>query len=643
MMHKFYCSLFLVLLLFTNANAQLCQGSLGDPIINITFGSGSNPGPSLPAVTGYQYITADCPSDGYYTVRNNTNACFGDTWHTLLRDHTGNSNGYFMLVNASYQPSEFYLDTVKGLCSNTTYEFAAWIINVLKSSACNNAGILPNLTFKIEKTDGTLLKSYNTGNITSSASPIWNQYGFFFTTPIGISDVVLRITNNSQGGCGNDLALDDITFKPCGPLLTPSFSDVQSTTKNLCDGDNKQVVLNCNVSAGYNNPSYQWQQSLDNGGSWSDMVGETSTTLIKIFSAAVVGNYMYRLTAAEAGNMSITKCRVASQALTIKVNAKPTTTAFSNSPICEKQDLLLNATGGIFFLWNGPNNFSDNTASPTIGFVQQINAGKYYVTVTDYVGCSKLDSTNVVVNVKPQIAVNPTATNLCEGDSTILIATGAVSYLWQPSTGLSSSIASSPKASPLDTTIYKVIGTAQNSCTDTAFITVNIIKKPIVNAGPNKNLIEGQSLQLFGSITGNYLSFNWTPIWQIDNSTSLQPFVNPLKDTFYVLNATAINGCGIIKDTVAIKVYKKIVIPNSFSPNGDGINDTWNIDALVAYPNAEVLVFNRQGQIVFKKTNYTSWDGKFNGKPLPVGTYYYIINLREAASAPITGWLEIVH
>ena len=203
---------------FTDLAAQLCQGSLGDPIINITFGSGVNPGANLKAATtSYQYVATDCPGDGFYTVRSNTSSCFGSSWHTLNSDHTGNANGYFMLVNASFQPSAFYIDTVKGLCSNTTYEFAAWIANVLRPSACSPNPIHPDLTFTLERTDGTILQSYNTKSILTQFVPTWQQFGFFFTTPANVSNVVLRIFNNAPGGCGNDLALDDITFRPCGP------------------------------------------------------------------------------------------------------------------------------------------------------------------------------------------------------------------------------------------------------------------------------------------------------------------------------------------------------------------------------------------------------------------------------------------
>lgn len=128
----------IILLSVMDAVAQLCQGSLSDPIVNITFGAGSNPGASLSAATtAYGYGLNDCPVDGFYTVRNNSNDCFGSSWHSLSADHTGNPNGYFMLVNASLLPSAFYADTVKDLCSNTTFEFTAWIINVLRPTACN--------------------------------------------------------------------------------------------------------------------------------------------------------------------------------------------------------------------------------------------------------------------------------------------------------------------------------------------------------------------------------------------------------------------------------------------------------------------------------------------------------------------------
>src|SRR5258705_1286506 len=89
-------------------NAQLCTGSLGDPVVNVTFGSGgANSG--YTATNAYIYTNSSCPDDGYYTITNSTSNCFGNTWHTVSSDHTG--NGAFMLVNATFTPGDFLVTT----------------------------------------------------------------------------------------------------------------------------------------------------------------------------------------------------------------------------------------------------------------------------------------------------------------------------------------------------------------------------------------------------------------------------------------------------------------------------------------------------------------------------------------------------
>ena len=75
---------FIVFIISFSARAQLCDGSLGDPVVDIDFGSGNNPGPSLPAsTTNYGYVNYDCPTDGQYTIINATNGCFQNTWFNL--------------------------------------------------------------------------------------------------------------------------------------------------------------------------------------------------------------------------------------------------------------------------------------------------------------------------------------------------------------------------------------------------------------------------------------------------------------------------------------------------------------------------------------------------------------------------------
>lgn len=342
-----------LLFVITETRAQLCTGSLGDPAVNITFDAGTNFTP--PAA--YTYVSSTCPNDGSYTITNFTSGCFGNAWHTVNGDHTG--GGSFMLVNASFNPGDFVLTTVTGLCPNTTYEFAAWIMNVLKSPS----GIQPNVTFSIETPGGTVLNQFNTGAISVTPSPEWRQYGFFFTTSASNPDIVLRMTNNAPGGNGNDLALDDITFRPCGPVLNSVI--VGNPDKlDMCTYDQLNYTFNATVSPGYLSPVFQWQQSLDNGLSWVDIAGATSLTYLRPPTAA--GKYLYRLTVAESGNAGITACRINSNVLTINVHARPFVNAGPDRILIkgDSTQLLATITGEKpVYEWSPPDYLNSNTDS----------------------------------------------------------------------------------------------------------------------------------------------------------------------------------------------------------------------------------------------------------------------------------------
>ena len=628
---KFFAILFFFLIAGDIVTAQLCQGSLGDPIVYITFGSGDNPGPPLSAATTtYRYAAYDCPNDGLYAVRNSTSNCYNNTWQSLTRDHTGNGNGYFMLVNASIEPSAFYLDTVKGLCGNTNYEFAAWVVNVLRQSACNNNGIQPNLTFTIEKTDGTILKAYNSGYISSEQSPVWKQFGFFFTTPTGVSDVVLRIFNDAPGGCGNDLALDDITFRPCGPKLTMAINGYSSDTAQLCDGVAKSLTFTCTVSPpGFSNPVFQWQQNIN--GIWTDIPGATSTSYVKNFPGTTpIGKYFFRVKAAEFGNENSPQCRIFSLNLLVQVNANPATAAFNNGPVCENTPLILTATGGSKYAWTGANNFLASGSAVTIDIVKQEQAGKYYVLVTDDNGCVNTDSTFVNVKPAPVATTSFAAITICSGNSIQLMSSGGGSYAWTPVVALSSPVIADPTVSPKNTTKYLVTVTNQFMCTDTAAIVVTVEQTPTANAGPDKTIIQGNSITLNGSATGQSLSYSWSPTTYMDNPQILQPVVNPPTDINYVLKVVSNNGCGTAIDTMHVFWYKDIYIPSAFTPNGDGLNDTWKIPALSAFSSFDLLVFDRWGKIVFQSKNSNlAWDGTYKGVPASMGAYVYQITLSQ--------------
>jgi gliding motility-associated-like protein len=103
------------------------------------------------------------------------------------------------------------------------------------------------------------------------------------------------------------------------------------------------------------------------------------------------------------------------------------------------------------------------------------------------------------------------------------------------------------------------------------------------------------------------------------------------------------NGC-LTSDTINITVTNvdtELIIPNAFSPNGDLSNDTWEIVGISNYPESRVEIFNRWGDKVYEKSGYdNSWDGTFNGKLLPGGVYYFILDLDD--DTQIKGSINII-
>ncbi len=234
-------------------------------------------------------------------------------------------------------------------------------------------------------------------------------------------------------------------------------------------------------------------------------------------------------------------------------------------------------------------------------------------------------------------------TVICQGATVQLFSTGGLTYNWQPAIGLSSSAVASPLATPPDSTSYIVTVTDINDCHIQDSVHVSVWKKPLASAGPDKKIMEGETVQLDGAVAGTNVSYNWSPLYNIGNPQAVQPPVFPDHDTTYVLTVTSQQGCGVSSDAVFVRVLQKIHIPNAFSPNGDGINDTWNIPKLSTYPEADVYVYNRYGQPVFHCKGYNQpWDGTVNGKKLPLGTYYYLVDVKNG-QPKLGGWVIILY
>ena len=638
---KVLFSLILFSTLCHTLNAQLCTGSLGDPVVAITFGTGSNPGPPLPFnKISYNYVPSGCPNDGEYTLNNLTFNCFDASWHTLVGDHTpDDAQGFNLLINASTQPGVFYVDTIFGLCPNTNYEFAAWIVNMVKPSACSSAPILPNLTFTVETLTGTVLQTYNSGDIPTEGVVRWKQYGTYFITPAGTSNVVIRLRNNAPGGCGNDIAIDDITFRACGPQITALVNGDSQNVIGSCLAENKTFVLTASYSPGiYANPMFQWQTSLD-GVNFSDIPGATSSTYIRPPTGG--GIFYYRMLIAEAGNINSVSCRLSTQRIAITISA-PDAQVTNYVFGCYGSTVEMFAAGGSTYFWTGPNGWTSTSQAPALPNIQFTDAGWYKVTVTDFRGCTDSDSTNLSVYPAATASVGPDQT-ICEGDSVQLFGAGGTRYFWSGSNNTYLDTVFNPYAAPVDTTIYTLVVFNQYGCYDSAKQRVNVWKKPIANAGPDRKTRIGIPTTLIGSVKGTDVNYYWTPSNYLSSVGLLKPVANPPATMSYILHAESRRGCGANTDTTVVKVYERVLVPNAFTPNGDGINDTWLIEPLELFDEALTEVFNRYGQLVYRSKGYVRpWDGTRNGTPLPVGTYYWRIDMKIPKEPAMTGSVTII-
>jgi gliding motility-associated-like protein len=637
-----------VLLLLFNVPvfAQVCTGSLGDPVVTFDFGSGNTP--QFPT-TSYTYVAGSCPEDGSYSLSKTETGCHDDTWHRVFQDHTGN-DGYMMVVNASYEAGEFfkYQLNIGALCENTTYEFSAYILNLIRAG--RSGFIRPNITFIIETPEGVVLKEQDTEEIPETSDPNgWIKYGTFFTTLPGVTSVVIKMVNKAPGGNGNDLLLDDIAFRACIPdVVQAVFSDNGSVTpKNVCEGNAASYDISATPVPGYN---YQWQKNINDGSGWVDMTDSVETSIhISMPATAPVGNYQYRLAVAKGGNINSLNCRVYTAPLTISVTSYPNPPPLPPVVVCEGDVLRLIATGGASYKWTGPG-VAETTQSPFLivsSNATAANQGDYNVEIISAAGCSTPRQVTVTVNPKPVATIDPIQP-ICRGSSgTRLTASvniaGSYSYSWFPVTGLSDANTSNPMASPNISTVYTVIATNSiTTCSDTSQIRVEVIDSPVANAGNDKKIFEGQSIKLDGSAIGDISTYTWTPPDYLDDPHSPTPIASPLHDITYTLTVTSSNNCGIDESSVFIRVYNKLVIPTTFTPNNDGVNDIWNIEALETYPLGTITVFTRNGKQVFQSKGYGKpWDGKLNGALLPTGTYYYVIDLKND-TPKLSGWVLLV-
>ncbi len=157
---------------------------------------------------------------------------------------------------------------------------------------------------------------------------------------------------------------------------------------------------------------------------------------------------------------------------------------------------------------------------------------------------------------------------------------------------------------------------------------ITISPLPPINAGPDITLSPNNSVVINASITNpNAYSFLWSPATALNNAAILNPITNTLVNRTYTITAIDNTSKCIAKDSMEVKTLLPLFVPNSFTPNGDNVNDKWIIPAMAFYPNAVVTIYNRYGEKIFETKNYASnpWDGSYKLTAQPQGSYVYYI------------------
>ncbi|NJB87163.1 gliding motility-associated-like protein [Lewinella marina] len=589
---------FFLLLLGFSLPAQQCSGNLGENIFTDgDFGSGRanvlTPDPGI--APGFRYQSSPPPNDGFYTITNDMGqwANIFSTWRPI-RDNSPDPFGYMMIVNASYEPGLFYQQVVDGLCENTLYQFTADITNVLRRGSNN---LLPNVSFLIDDQE-----YFTTGPIPEDEQ--WKTYGFTFKTVPGQTSVTLALRNNAPGGIGNDLALDNISFRACGPeaLILPL------EVANICE-DGDPITLEATINGDqFPTPALQWQRSYDGGDSWVDIPGAKDPTFVH--DRLISGAYLYRyLLANSNANLGSSKCRIVSNTKIVNVVPKR---YFITDTIC-----------------------SGNTRE--VGTSSYDRSGIYVDTLISSLGCDSIVRLDLTVVADPILSGkftvrDPSCTYLQDGRVVLdSINRGRSPY--------SFTFAGNPQplGVPVDSLgegAYPYTLRDRYGCTTDDTLRLQSPFPFVIDIGEDREIVLGETLEVSVRNSQPITSYRWTPEGSVtcDSSCSTLELL-PTESFTLGLTATSAEGCAA-SDSVRVRVVAErlVYIPNAFSPDGDGNNERFTVYGKA--PNVQFVpslrIYNRWGGEVFAATDLpvndpsAGWDGTRGGQPAPPGTYVYV-------------------
>jgi gliding motility-associated-like protein len=269
--------------------------------------------------------------------------------------------------------------------------------------------------------------------------------------------------------------------------------------------------------------------------------------------------------------------------------------------------------------------------------IQTTNGGNYSVSIvnnqtnTDGSTCMQTSSVQTIVfNPPPVASIQKTArTTLCDGQTVDLrVSYNAGTINW--STGQTTD-----QISVKQSGTYKATITSAAGCSTEVSADVQFVPNPVLNI-PNAAVCVPSHKSVTLTAPAGMITYTW------NGQQGINTYVVDHPQTV-TLTITDANGCQATQDIQVADECPDIRIPNAFTPNGDGINDTWNIVGLEYDPTALVRVFTRYGQQVYQSKGYgTPWNGEYQGKKLPTGAYYYIINIKNNTQT-LSGEVTIIY
>jgi gliding motility-associated-like protein len=496
---------------------------------------------------------------------------------------------------------------------------------------------------------GYLYTWYNNSVIVNGAGNVLNDSVFVAT---GIGPYTVKV---SSVGCSATSQVFVVNTLP------PLNSGIIGTSQTICTGATPAPLTNNqNPSGSTGTYTYQWESSLDNI-IWTAIPSATLATYAP-GALSVTTYFRRRAQSNPCGSIiSSTVTITVQQALTTSITlatppAQCVGSALTFTPV------PVNAGTAPTYRWLVNGVAVASATGPTFTSSTLANGDQVQVEVTPTAGlCSSGAATAtvaVVLTTSPAPTVSISAQPagpVCAGTPvTYSISQSAntgtgVQYRWLvDGTAVAGQSATTFTSSTLrDGQVVSLVLNTTTACGQPATATSNTVAAAIspvvtVSAGPNQTIFEGGQVVLQGTASGTG-PVVWSPGTGLTfGSDPLRPTAAPTVTTTYTLTAGT-GGCASTSQ-VTVVVLDALRIPNAFSPNGDGNDDTWQIDRIGSFNDNKVIVFNRWGNKIFETNHYqrgNEWDGTIKGSPAPLGTYYYVITLGNGKS--YTGPLTVLY